>query len=384
MKDKTLVFMAAIVAVFLAGCGTEMGGGSKGLTISGTIQNAGNMQVYLDKVGVNPANASLVIGKADADGSGNYALKFEEPMSEGIYRLRVGEQRVFLVLDGKERNINVSGDLAALNMFQYNVSGSAGSAVFKDVMQKVIAQSAPPEAIAAVADTTANPLTAMLIAVSSLKPDAAAMAIHKKVEQRVEKAYPGSSHVTDYRAYQAMAQQQAANLGGGDGFAVIAEGERKAAPDIALPSPSGKEYSLSSLKGKVVLLDFWASWCGPCRRENPNVVNIYNRYKDKGFTVFSVSMDGVDSRQAAAVGNDPKQLEQFKKQTKDAWKAAIEKDGLVWNYHVSDLKKWECAPAKVYGVSSIPRTFMIDKEGRIAAVNLKGAQQIEQVLQQLL
>jgi thiol-disulfide isomerase/thioredoxin len=151
-----------------------------------------------------------------------------------------------------------------------------------------------------------------------------------------------------------------------------------------LPNPAGKEYALSDLKGKVVLLDFWASWCRPCRMENPNVVKIYNQYKDKGFTVFSVSLDGIDSRSEARFQNDAGMIKQARVEEVKKWKKAISDDGLLWDYHVSDLKKWECAPAQVYGVSSIPRTFMIDKEGRVAAVNIRGAEMIEQTLQKLL
>lgn len=122
------------------------------------------------------------------------------------------------------------------------------------------------------------------------------------------------------------------------------------APDITLTDPSGKKQSLSSLKGKVVLLDFWASWCGPCRRENPNVVKIYNKYKDKGFTVFSVSLD----------------------KTKESWVQAIQADNLTWSSHVSDLKGWASSAAALYGVKGIPATFLIGKDGKIIAVNLRG------------
>lgn len=122
------------------------------------------------------------------------------------------------------------------------------------------------------------------------------------------------------------------------------------APDIQLPNPEGKIIKLSSLKGKVVLLDFWASWCGPCRMENPNVVKAYQKYKDKGFTVFSVSLD-----------ND-----------KAKWLKAIEADKLEWSNHVSDLKGWQSTVARLYGVSGIPSTFLLDKEGNIVAKNLRG------------
>lgn len=128
------------------------------------------------------------------------------------------------------------------------------------------------------------------------------------------------------------------------------------APDLAFESPDGKVLKLSSLRGKVVLIDFWASWCMPCRRENPNVVNAYKKYanakfKDaKGFEIYSVSLD----------------------KSKDKWVAAIAQDKLDWKYHVSDLGGWGSKPASIYSVRSIPYSFLIDAEGTIIAKNLRG------------
>lgn len=112
---------------------------------------------------------------------------------------------------------------------------------------------------------------------------------------------------------------------------------------------NGKLVSLSSFKGKYVLVDFWASWCGPCRAENPNVVKAFNKYKSKGFDILGVSFDD----------------------DKDAWLAAIKKDGLTWT-HVSDLKGWENAVAKMYQIKSIPQNYLLDKEGKIIGKNLRG------------
>lgn len=130
------------------------------------------------------------------------------------------------------------------------------------------------------------------------------------------------------------------------------------APDIEMDTPDGKTIKLSSLRGKVVLIDFWASWCGPCRRENPTVVRVYNKYnkakfKDaKGFEIFSVSLDA----------------------NQRAWAQAIERDQLRWPYHVSDLKKWRNAAAQLYGIRSIPSSYLIDANGVVIAKNLRGPQ----------
>ena len=121
------------------------------------------------------------------------------------------------------------------------------------------------------------------------------------------------------------------------------------APEIALPNPQGDTLRLSSLKGKYVLIDFWASWCGPCRRENPNVVRMYQKYKDKGFEILGVSLD----------------------RSKAPWEQAIEKDGLTW-LHVSDLNYFNGPAAKTYGVNAIPHTVLVGPDGKIVAKNLRG------------
>jgi len=123
------------------------------------------------------------------------------------------------------------------------------------------------------------------------------------------------------------------------------------APDFTQNDTEGNPVKLSSFRGKYVLVDFWASWCGPCRAENPNVVNAFNQYKDKGFTVLGVSLDDEKGKQK--------------------WLDAIKKDGLTWT-HVSDLKYWNNEVSKAYGIRSIPQNVLLDPNGVIIGKNLRG------------
>ena len=132
------------------------------------------------------------------------------------------------------------------------------------------------------------------------------------------------------------------------------------APEIALPAAKGDTVTLSSFKGKVVMIDFWASWCGPCRKSNPHVVRLYEKYKDKGFEVFGVS---IDSR-------------------KDAWLKAVKHDKIKYT-QVLDNGGWNAVTAAKYGVEAIPATFLLNKEGVIVAIDLEGLELEEKVAELL-
>ncbi|GAB3640535.1 TlpA disulfide reductase family protein [Spirosoma arcticum] len=173
---------------------------------------------------------------------------------------------------------------------------------------------------------------------------------------------------TDFETYDALAQRfEKENPNSPHAKSLIGRVARikgvmvgSSAPEITLSDTTGNAIALSSLRGKYVLIDFWASWCGPCRAENPNVVRMYNKFKDKGFTIYSVSLD----------------------KTKAEWQRAIRNDNLPWT-HVSDLKFWQSIAAQQYGVQAIPATFLLDKEGKIIAKNLRG-EALEQKLEEVL
>ena len=162
---------------------------------------------------------------------------------------------------------------------------------------------------------------------------------------------------------EVLAQVESAKL--------VLEAEKKTAigeiaPDFSAPTPEGKILSLNDVKGKVTMIDFWAAWCGPCRRENPNIVQVYNKYHEKGLEIIGVSMDGRMGQ------GDPK----------EAWVKAIEDDNLTW-HQISNLKYFEGPIAKMYNLQSIPASFILDADGRIVAKNLRGPA-LEQKISELL
>ena len=313
----------------------------KEAVLKGNIKNAENLRIFFEQHSffdnVNDIQAS---GSIDADGNFNLQLPMIEP---GIYRVRIGSKRLFLPIDESTNEITLSGDLATLSTKTIKVTGAKNIDKNLDVFFKLQSRQINANNANAIIESTENPVLSLMVAMAAYGQNPKYIKQYKSIVQQIQSTIPGSDYAKKSKGFIAQLEREANNP--------IQIG--KAAPDITYPDPNGKNRSLSSLKGKVVLLDFWASWCGPCRRENPNVVRIYNKYHKKGFEVFSVSLD--------------------KPNGKSRWISAIEKDGLIWPNHVSDLKGWSSAPARLYKVRSIPRTFLIDRNGNIADMNVRGA-----------
>lgn len=192
---------------------------------------------------------------------------------------------------------------------------------------------------------------ALIVTLQTIDPEKE-FPLYESVVNQLSNGFSGSPTIEQVKSNYAQlkAQREAMDF--------LAPG--KIAPDFSQEKVDGSQLKLSDLRGKVVLIDFWASWCGPCRKENPNVVNLYKKYEKAGFTVLSVSLD----------------------KTREPWLAAIEKDGLIWPHHVSDLKFWSNAAAQLYKVTGIPFTVLVDQEGKIINTKLRGAE-LEATLQQM-
>lgn len=316
---------------------------SQQITIKGKLEKGRGTMVYLNKY---VGNSMAIIDSSKANFFGNYEFNLEVPQDDfySLTTAKSGNEALMLILK-KDEKVKLKSKTDFANK-DYKVSGSADSKLLqeyyatknsglsKDSMSSYafdfVKKNSSSLAVFATFNDIINPKEAINIAAKG-----------------IGESYPNSG----YHQSLVTAQQQ------------IIQAERKqqlqpepktpigsVAPEVNMTSPEGKLITLESLRGKYVLIDFWASWCGPCRRENPNVVSLYNKYKDQGFEVYSVSLD----------------------QNKEAWEAAIIKDNLVWQGHVSDLRGWGSAATKIYGFSGIPYTVLIDKEGKIIGTRLRG------------
>lgn len=361
-----ILFLLPALAYFSACSGQE------GYALKGTVQNAANLQVLLEQAHFD--RSTVAIGKATADANGNFKIEQKEAFPAGLYRLSIGAKKMYFMLDGKEKTVSIKADLNTIDRLEIEVEGSETFTCYANLVQGLFKNPIKdPQAAEAVLERTCNPLMKAFLTTQLYGSNAGPfMEKFKKAGEELAAYMPGSKYATDYTTMIGQVERQMSGQQGQGAGELIQVGQT--APDISLPGPDGKVRSLASLKGKIVLLDFWASWCGPCRRENPHVVEVYKKYKDKGFEIFSVSLDGADPRRGAG----PDQLKQMEKDGKQKWMAAIKQDGLVWDNHVSDLKHWASAPAATYGVTSIPKTFLVGRDGKIIAINPR--QNLEQEL----
>lgn len=337
------IFLGMGILLGLTQCA---GTSSRGLTVKGKLTDASNLRIFFDRLPIASQKIE-VMAQSDIGTKGKFTITTANPVEAGIYRVRVGGHNVMLILDGSERVIELNGTMSDMDNGAIVIKGSEESAKASVLTGKLNNKEIGIADIRKEIGKFDNPLTSLMFVMGTINETKEDVEVLKILVTRLREKFPKSSYTTDLDNVTTMMEK---NLMASQAAMLVKEGSE--APNISLPNPEGKIIELKSLRGKVVLLDFWASWCGPCRRENPNVVNVYNKYKDKGFTVYSVSLDR------------PGGMEN--------WKAAIAADKLAWPNHVSDLQFWNSAAGRLYGVDAIPRAYLLDKDGRIAGINLRG------------
>ena len=391
-KNKTLVILligALIIPIVYFSVNSKNSNGETtekpkdNFSISGNIAGAGGFRIYVEA----PSDQGMIpVADTLINSDGTFRLNGNVP-GLGFFLLRLGENQENVIQVTIEPNNNIGLNTTLENFkFNPNMSGPSWTKVlnkhqeilhvFEDEQRVLMANenSASKEDINiafleakknvedfAKASMINDPSNAYNIVLSmALLPttsfdqwDADNLKVLEAVAQGFEGKYNDQPAAKTIRS-QVDRIQSAYNQ-----YASTTNGSIEA-PEIAMKNPEGNIIKLSDLRGKVVLIDFWASWCGPCRQENPNVVRLFKKYQSKGFTVFSVSLD----------------------EDINAWKTAIKKDGLIWTNHVSDLKGWKTPLISTYGFDAIPFTVLLNEEGKVIGTNLRG-QQLEQKLNEL-
>ncbi|WP_026464588.1 TlpA disulfide reductase family protein [Adhaeribacter aquaticus] len=372
---KKLVYSSLVLLASLSACnkiGSKNGSGKDAYTIKGKLENQASGNIYLSEFEEQqfvPRDTATV----NSDGTFEFAGKKAD---SGLYRIALTDQNMLLlVIDSN--NIEVAADAKDLRKTA-NIKGSKESDQLKtllskiDQMQKnaaslqnrfVAAQTAGQqdslqilqEKFMGLQEKNNNEIKSFIR--SNPKSVVSAFATLNVLNPEADFEFADSMAVA-FEKNVPQSQFTKTLVGKLESLRTLSVGKK--APDISLPTPTGDKVSLSSLRGKYVLIDFWASWCGPCRQENPNVVRMYNQYKPKGFEIFGVSLD----------------------ESKDKWVKAIATDKLTWP-HVSDLKGWQSSAAVMYNIQAIPQTILLDKEGVIIAKNLRG-KELENKLASLL
>lgn len=371
LNTKVLLLVFVAMAWTITSCDQDSGPVS-GYQIKGTLANAGGKTIFLDQMSLN---SSTPFDTAIIANDGKFEMRGEVP-ERGLYMLRVDQDHTWLMVLDNEKlvftgdfndmlNYSFKGSAAAEDLAtfiqnigsqnkkisdlrqQYNEqtqSGNPDANVMQEIQQQFIMVSSNlTNSVHTYADTVQDPLL-KVFAASLLSPEQN-LDFLTKINDELQKEIPNTVYAREFNAKISEASKLAIG---------------SMAPDFTLSGPDGKDHKLSDLRGKIVLVDFWASWCKPCRAENPNLVRTYNEYKDKGFTVYSVSLDKDLNR----------------------WVQAIKADGLSWESHGSNLVAWNCPIAHKYNVTSIPQAFLLDRDGRIIAKGLRGSQ-LEQKLAEI-
>lgn len=364
---KIIVFI--ITAVFVAGaCKTKT---HNLFEVSGVIENAPGKKLILMETPYTTSQP-VVLDSTFLKEKGEFTLK-GRATEESIYRLIIENGPELVLINDNDkikvnldvnnyRNYTVKGSLASESLHKlfedYRAKDSAILTTFKKI--ESIRATSGQDSVAEVLQTkndqqvvglnnmlkdfinNATSPSATLYALGIASQTIPAKELQVMADASVKK-FPESTGLAKIRTLLAVkAPEQTENSAA---EALL----NKEAPNLTMNDLNGKPVSVSNFKGKWVLIDFWASWCGPCRQENPNVVRAYNKFKDKNFTILGVSLD----------------------EDKSAWQKAITKDNLTWT-HMSDLKQWESAAVKAYGIEGIPFNVLVDPAGKIIASSLRG------------